>query len=93
MLIATTNHPVFNPTQRKTRINIAFKNHVSITEAESGAIEVLVNNAALDSAMLFHKERPEVIKQIISTDLTSSMLLGRSLLPGLLTYEYRKQPA
>ena len=60
------------------------KHLVSMTEAEFGAIDVLVNNAALDSPISFHKERPEVIEQIMATNLTAPILLNRLVLPGML---------
>ena len=62
----------------------ALKNLVSKAEAEFGAIDVLVNNAALDSPISFHKERPEVIEQMISTNLSAPILLSRLVLPGML---------
>jgi short-subunit dehydrogenase len=62
----------------------ALKNLVSIAEAEFGAIDVVVNNAALDSPISFHKEDPEVIEQIIATNLTAPILLTRLVLPGML---------
>jgi short-subunit dehydrogenase len=62
----------------------ALKHLVSITEAEFGTIDVLVNNAALDSPISFHKEHPEVIEQIIATNLTAPILLSRLVLPGML---------
>lgn len=57
---------------------------VSTAEAELGSIDVLVNNAALESSMFFHKEHPEVIEQIMETNLTAPMLLTRLVLPGML---------
>jgi short-subunit dehydrogenase len=62
----------------------ALKNLVSIAEAEFGAIDILVNDAAVDSVMSFHKERLEVIEQVILTNLTAPMLLTRLVLPGML---------
>jgi len=53
----------------------ALKNLVTTAEAELGGIDVLVNNAALDSPIFFDKERPEVIAQIMATNLTAPMLL------------------
>ncbi|MCI0398390.1 MAG: SDR family oxidoreductase [Chloroflexi bacterium] len=57
---------------------------ISAAEAEFGAVDVLVNNAALDSAISFHKERPEVIEQILLTNLSAPITLTRFLLPGML---------
>jgi short-subunit dehydrogenase len=62
----------------------ALQNLVSVAEAEFGAIDILVNNAALDSVMSFHKECPEVIEKVILTNLTAPMLLSRLVLPGML---------
>lgn len=62
----------------------ALKHLVSMAEAEFGTIDVLVNNAALDSPISFHKEHPEVIEQIIATNLTAPILLSRLVLPGML---------
>ena len=62
----------------------ALKHLVSMAETEFGTIDVLVNNAALDSPISFHKERPEVIEQMIATNLTAPILLSRLVLPGML---------
>ena len=62
----------------------ALKHLVSMAKTEFGTIDVLVNNAALDSPISFHKERPEVIEQMIATNLTAPILLSRLVLPGML---------
>jgi short-subunit dehydrogenase len=62
----------------------ALKNLVSVAEKEFGSIDVLVNNAALDSPIFFHKERPEVIEQIMATNLTAPMVLTQLVLPGMI---------
>ena len=62
----------------------ALKNLVTTAEAELGGIDVLVNNAALDSPIFFEQERPEVIEQIMATNLTAPMLLTQLVLPGRL---------
>ena len=62
----------------------ALKNLVSVAEEEHGSIDVLVNNAAVDSPIFFHKERLEVIEQIMATNLTAPMLLTQLVLPGMI---------
>ena len=62
----------------------ALQNLVSVAEEKFGAIDVLVNNAAVDSPISFHKEQPEIIEQLISTNLTGPILLSRLVLPGML---------
>lgn len=62
----------------------ALQNLVSIAEAKFGTIDVLVNNAAVDSPISFHKEQPEVIEQMIATNLSGPILLSRLVLPGML---------
>ena len=62
----------------------ALKNLVTTAEAELGGIDVLVNNAAVDSPIFFHQERLEVIEQIMATNLTAPMLLTQLVLPGMI---------
>src|SRR5436190_2074268 len=62
----------------------AMENLIATAETELGAIDVLVNNAAVDSPISFHKESHEVIEQLISTNLTAPILLSRLVLPGML---------
>ena len=62
----------------------ALKNLVTTAEAELGGIDVLVNNAPLDSPIFFDREHPEVIEQIMSTNLTAPMLLTQLVLPGMI---------
>jgi len=59
----------------------ALKHLVSIAEADFGTVDILVNNAALDNPISFHKERPEVIEQMIATNLTAPILLSRLVVP------------
>src|SRR5215813_6520320 len=40
----------------------ALKNLVATAEAKFGTVDVLVNNAAVDSPISFHKESPQVIE-------------------------------
>jgi short-subunit dehydrogenase len=51
---------------------------------EAGPIDVLVNNAGSGSATPFAEIAPETIGELISLNLTASLLLTRSLLPGML---------
>ena len=62
----------------------ALKNLVSVAEKEFGSIDVLVNNVAVDSPIFFHRERPEVLEQIMATNLTAPMLLTQLVLPGMI---------
>ena len=62
----------------------ALKNLVTTAKAELGGIDVLVNNAAVDSPIFFHQERLEVIEQIMATNLTAPMLLTQLVLPGMI---------
>lgn len=57
---------------------------VAAAEAEFGAVDVLVNNAALDSPMPYHQEDPAHIEQIMRINLTAPMTLTRLVLPGML---------
>jgi short-subunit dehydrogenase len=57
---------------------------VSTAEAEFGTIDVLVNNAGLDSVRFFHQESPDVIEQLVSVNLTAPIVLTRLVLPGML---------
>lgn len=62
----------------------ALNNLVSTAEAEFGTIEVLVNNAGLDSVRYFHQESPDVIEQMLAVNLTAPLVLTRLVLPGML---------
>jgi short-subunit dehydrogenase len=57
---------------------------VSTAEAEFEAIDVLVNNSALDSTTFFHNESPDGIEQLLYVNLTAPILLTRLVLPGML---------
>ncbi|MCB0166360.1 MAG: SDR family oxidoreductase [Anaerolineae bacterium] len=53
---------------------------VERAEAESGGIDVLVNNAALEIAYPYDQLAPETIDQLIKVNLTAPMLLSRLFL-------------
>jgi short-subunit dehydrogenase len=53
-------------------------------EAELGAVDVLVNNAGVESAAAFTSASPEQLKSMIDVNLTAPMLLTRRLAPGML---------
>ncbi|MEJ2512515.1 MAG: SDR family oxidoreductase [Anaerolineales bacterium] len=57
---------------------------VSTAESEFGAIDVLVNNSALDSTTFFHNESPDGIEQLLYVNLTGPIILTRLVLPGML---------
>ena len=56
--------------------------------AELGPIDVLVNNAAVESNEAFAEFSPSVIEQTVHVDLIAPMLLTREILPAMLS---RKQ--
>lgn len=62
----------------------ALENLVSTAEAEFGRIDVLVNNAAIDSVNFFQLEDPDVIEQLLAVNLTAPIVLSRLVLPGML---------
>jgi short-subunit dehydrogenase len=51
---------------------------------ELGPIDVLVNNAGIESVSRFERSDPAEIDAIIALNLTSVLLLTRSVLPGML---------
>ena len=52
-------------------------------EAEFGEIDLLVNNAGIESTFPYDRQSPEEIERIISVNLTAPMLLTRAVLPGM----------
>lgn len=62
----------------------ALETLVSTAEAEFGAIDVLVNNSALDSTTFFHNESLDGIDQLLYVNLTGPIILTRLALPGML---------
>jgi short-subunit dehydrogenase len=49
-----------------------------------GGVDVLVNNAGVDSSLRFNHRSPAEIEQTVAINLTGPMLLTRALLPGML---------
>ena len=55
-------------------------------EAEAdGQVDVLVNNAGVESTLRFSQRDPAEIAAMVAVNLTGPMLLARRLLPGMLT--------
>jgi len=52
--------------------------------AQRGGVDVLVNNAGVESSLRFHERTAAEIEQTIAINLTGPMLLTRALLPGML---------
>ena len=57
---------------------------VSRATERFGAIDVLVNNAAVMKTSRYHELRPEEIASELGMDLVSPMILTRLILPGML---------
>ena len=57
---------------------------VARATAHFGAIDVLVNNAAVMKTSRYHELRPDEIASELGTDLVSPMILTRLVLPGML---------
>jgi len=53
-------------------------------EADHGAIDVLVNNAGLETNTPFAVEDPREVRAVVRLNLEASMLLTRHVLPGML---------
>jgi short-subunit dehydrogenase len=53
-------------------------------EADHGAIDVLVNNAGLDTSTPFAVEDPREIRAVTRLNLETTLLLTRHVLPGML---------
>jgi short-subunit dehydrogenase len=49
-----------------------------------GGVDVLVNNAGVESTLRFDERPPPEIEQTVAINLTGPMLLTRALLPGML---------
>ncbi len=52
--------------------------------ARRGGVDVLVNNAGVESSLRFHERTAAEIEQTIAINLTGPILLTRALLPGML---------
>jgi short-subunit dehydrogenase len=57
-------------------------------QAELGAVDVLVNNAATEPQIRFHVLGTDEIEYVLQVDLTTPLLLSRLLLPGMLDRGY-----
>ena len=57
---------------------------LSRATAEIGPIDVLVNNAALESNEAFARYSPHDIEQMLNVDLVAPVLLTRALLPSMI---------
>jgi len=57
-------------------------------DAELGAADVLVNNAATEPQTRFHVLTPAEVEHVLQVDLISPLLLSRLLLPGMLERGY-----
>jgi NAD(P)-dependent dehydrogenase (short-subunit alcohol dehydrogenase family) len=57
-------------------------------QAELGAVDVLINNAATEPQIRFHVLCPDEIEYVLRVDLTTPLLLSRLLLPGMLDRGY-----
>ena len=68
--------------------NVAVESEVQalVEEAEQqlGCVDVLLNNAGLESACRYDLADPAGIQQMIAVNLTGPMLLSRLLLPGMI---------
>ena len=49
-----------------------------------GGVDVVVNNAGVESTLRFNERPPAEIEQMVAINLTSPMLLTRALLPGMI---------
>ena len=53
-------------------------------EAQSGPIDVLVNNAGLETTQWLHKDDPKVLRDVLRLNLEAPVILTRAVLPGML---------
>jgi uncharacterized protein len=53
-------------------------------EAEAGPIDVLVNNAGIETNHWFHAVDPSVIRDVVRLNLEAPLMLTRAVLPGML---------
>ncbi len=57
---------------------------ISRVELEAGPIDVLVNNAGLETSEPFHTIGSETIRDVVRLNLEATMVLTRQVLPGML---------
>jgi short-subunit dehydrogenase len=57
---------------------------ISQSEAELGFTDILINNASQHYCGRLHMRTPEMIREVIETNLLAPMLLSRAVLPGML---------
>lgn len=57
---------------------------IARVEHEAGPIDLLVNNAGLDTAAHFHTINSEIIRDVIRLNLEAPMVLTRNVLPSML---------
>jgi short-subunit dehydrogenase len=62
----------------------ALKRLVSTAAAEFGAIDILVNNAAVDTTTFFYQESLDDIEQLLYVNLNAPIILTRLVLPDML---------
>jgi short-subunit dehydrogenase len=60
---------------------------VERTEAEIGPVDILINNAGIETAAHFETAPPDDLVQTIEVNLVAAMMLTRSVLPGMLERE------
>jgi uncharacterized protein len=53
-------------------------------ERVAGPIDVLVNNAGLETTEWFHKESPQLVRDVVRLNLEAPIVLTRAVLPGML---------
>lgn len=53
-------------------------------ETQSGEIDILINNAAIESAYPYDKVEIDIIEQMVAVNQTAPMILTRLLLPGMI---------
>jgi uncharacterized protein len=53
-------------------------------EAEAGPIDILINNAGLETQLWFHNEPPARIREVARLNFEVPLMLTRAVLPGML---------
>ncbi len=54
------------------------------TQSELGDVDILINNAGLEEITPFAGQRPDMIQNIVATNVIAPMLLAREVLPPML---------